>query len=319
MPCPQRADGPELVRALVVGYGSIGERHARILAEEGCDVAVVSGREVDPVRRFGSIAAAVEEHRPGYVVVANRTSEHRASLAELADAGHRGTVLVEKPLCEAPCEPPRTEFEHLFVGYNLRFHPGLSRLRELLDDERALSVQVYAGQYLPDWRPGRDYRTGYSAGRATGGGVLRDLSHEFDYLAWNFGSWRAVAATGGRLSSLEVECEDTVVALLELERCPAVALQLNYLDRQGRRTILVNTDRQTLELDLVSGRLQRTPSAGGDAETFAVDRDITYRAMHRAVLAGRHDDLCTAEQAQDVLRLIEAIERAMATRTWVSR
>lgn len=306
------------MRALVVGYGSIGSRHARILAEEGCDVAVVSGREVGPVRRFGSVAAAVAEHRPGYVVVANRTSEHCASLAELAAASQRGTVLVEKPLCEAPCELPRAGFEHLFVGYNLRFHPGLWRLRELLAGERVLSVQVYAGQYLPDWRPGRDYRSGYSAGRATGGGVLRDLSHELDYLQWMLGDWRAVAAAGGRLS-LEVECEDTVVALLELDGCPAVALQLNYLDRRGRRTVLVNTDRQTLELDLVAGRLVRTPSVDGDAESFAVDRDATYRAMHRAVLGGRHGDLCTAAQALDVLRLVEAAERAIATRTWVAR
>lgn len=280
---------------------------------------MVTRRDPGPRQRFGSVAAAVAAHGPGYVVIANRTSEHRKALSDLAAADHRGTVLVEKPLFESLCELPPMPFEHLFVGYNLRFHPGLQRLRSLLSEERVLSVQVYAGQYLPDWRPGRDYRDGYSTRESEGGGVLRDLSHELDYLTWIFGGWRAVTAAGGKLSRLEMDCEDTVVALLELEACPAVALQLNYLDRAGRRTIVVNTDRQTFELDLVAGRLSRAPSADGDREAFSVDRDTTYRDQHRAVLEGRHDDLCTLEQGQDTLRLIAAIERAMATRTWVGR
>jgi predicted dehydrogenase len=50
-----------------------------------------------------------------------------------------------------------------------------------------------------------------------------------------------------------------------------------------------------------------------------VGRDDTYRSQHRAVLEGRHEDLCTADQARDVLRLVEAVERAIATRSWVTR
>lgn len=318
MPGAPRAVARE-VRALVVGFGSIGERHARILGEEGCDVAVVSRREVGAARRFDSIAAAVGGHRPGYAVVANRTHEHRGALGELAAAGYRGTVLVEKPLSHGVGELPDHDFEHLFVGYNLRFHPGIQRLRRLLKDECVLSVQAYAGQYLPNWRPGRDYRSVYSAERLAGGGVLRDLSHELDYLSWLLGGWTAVAAAGGKLSSLEVDCEDTVVALLAFRACPAVVLQLNYLDRAGRRSILVNTDRHTVELDLAAGTLRRDPPAGGETERLSVERDDTYRSQHRAVLESRHEDLCTAGEARDVLHLVEALERAIATRAWVTR
>lgn len=307
------------MKALVVGFGSIGARHSRILEEEGCDLAVVSRHRFEHRHAYASIADAVVGHHPDYVVIANRTTEHRASLAELAVAGHTGPVLVEKPLCEAPCEVSGLPFECLYVGYNLRFHPALRRLRALIADDRVLTVQVYAGQYLPDWRPGRDYRTSSSASRSAGGGVLRDLSHELDYLTWMLGSWRAVAASGGRSGALEVDCEDSVVALLELERCPRVVVQLNYLDRVGRRSILVTGERRTLELDLVGGRLRRTSSHGDEIEDFAIERDQTYRDQHRAVLDGRHGDLCSAEEGLTVLHLVAALEEAMTNRRWVVR
>ena len=185
-----------------------------------------------------------------------------------------------------------------------------------------LSVQARVGQYLPDWRPGRDYRATYSGRRAEGGGVLRDLSHELDFLLWLFGGWTAATALGGTLSSLEIDSEDTVVALLALRDCPAVSLHLDYLDRGGRRSLLVQTDRRTLELDLVEGALRIDPpdaEGNGAPETFLVERDATYRDQHRAILEGRHDDLCGAGEAREVLRLIAALERALAERVWVTR
>ena len=40
------------------------------------------------------------------------------------------------------------------------------------------------GQYLPAWRPSRDYRETYTAQSAQGGGILLDASHEIDYVRW---------------------------------------------------------------------------------------------------------------------------------------
>jgi len=54
------------------------------------------------------------------------------------------------------------------IGYNMRFHPGLQILKELIDSEklgRVLWLNVEVGQYLPDWRPWQHYRESYSARR----------------------------------------------------------------------------------------------------------------------------------------------------------
>ena len=54
-------------RALVIGYGSAGARHAESLAALGLDVAVVSRRGLEANRSYSDLAAALESEAPDYV------------------------------------------------------------------------------------------------------------------------------------------------------------------------------------------------------------------------------------------------------------
>jgi predicted dehydrogenase len=307
------AAGRTRLSALVVGLGSIGERHARLLRSLGLDVAAVSRRTQGPaLPRHSTLAGALAAAMPDYVVVANETAAHRDTLVALADAGFSGRVLVEKPLFDRPASLPRAIFASLHVGYNLRFHPVLAELRRLLADDPPLSVQVYAGQHLSDWRPGRDYRATASASRAAGGGVLRDLSHELDYMIWLFGPCRRVAALGGCFGELGIDCDDVQALLLAFDRCPAATAQLNYLDRPGAREIVVNTARRTLRADLLRGTLR----VDGDERSFAFERDATYLDQHRAVLAGGDERLCSPAEGLAVVGLTAAAELASTSGAW---
>ena len=299
------------IDTLVIGLGSIGERHARLLTGMGRAVATVSRRGGgDHVDLEQALAVASAD----YVVIANETSAHAGTLAQLAAAGFRGRALVEKPLFAAPRALPANDFRGCFVGYNLRFHPALPRIRDLLAGRPALAACAYVGQFLPDWRPGRDHRETASASAKTGGGVLRDLSHELDYLLWLFGAWRRVAAVTVRSGTLDIGVEDAAAILMECERCAAVTVHLNYHHRPVARTLIVNASDHTYAVDLVGGRV----TADGKDERFDVARDDTYLAMHAAVIAGR-PGLCTADEGLAVVELIDAIERAAATGTWVNR
>ena len=303
-----------MTAALVVGLGSIGRRHARLLGELGLEVAAVSRRGDDALRCHASLADALERETPHYVVVANETASHRPTLLALAEAGFAGTVLVEKPLFDRPAPLPEHRFAGLYVGYNLRFHPLIAELKRLVADEPALSAQVYVGQYLPEWRPGRDYRATASASRAAGGGVLRDLSHELDYMSWIFGRCRQVAALGGRSGALDIDSDDVQALLLSFERCPIATAQLNYLDRQVAREIVVNTASRTIRADLVRGTLR----VNAEERRFPVERDATYLAQHRSALGNGRETLCTAEEGAATVALIDAAERAAAGRSWVA-
>lgn len=303
------------MKALVIGYGSIGSRHARVLSGLGCDTAILSRRSVDFPVVYGDIASALSGHQPEYLVVANPTNQHHETLAALAAAGYAGRVLVEKPLFQEFKPVPKNGFRSLSVAYNLRYHPLIQRLHDLLEGEVVLSVQAYVGQYLPDWRPGTDYRSSYSARGAEGGGVLRDLSHELDYLGWLCGTWSTMTAVGGHISALEIDSDDIFVLLMQTERCPAVSVQLSYLDRVVRRRISINTQRHAIEVDLVAGLLL----IDGEIESVVVERDHTYREMHRALMRGDLTALCSVEEGLATLQLIEAAERANRQKEWIRR
>jgi predicted dehydrogenase len=296
---------------LVVGLGSIGTRHVRVLNALGRRLATISRRQGGD---FPDLDRALAEGMPDYVVVATETAAHAETLESLARHGFSGTVLVEKPLLPDPGPLPAHAFDRLLVGYNLRFHPVLRRVAELLQGQRLLTAQAYVGQYLPDWRPGRDHRGTASASVAAGGGVLRDLSHEFDFLLWLLGDWRRVAALGGRLTDLTIDSDDAAVLLLECERCPAVSVQLNYFDRPGARDLIVNTERHTIRADLVRCVVE----VDGAAEHLPCARDDTYEALHRAALSGAAGP-CTAEEGLAVVSLISAAEQAVETKQWVQQ
>ena len=207
----------QLMNCLIIGYGSIGARHANILKEMWHSVHVVSKRDVKDFPCYKSIKEAVQNRDFDYVVISNETYNHYNSFIELNELGYSGKLLIEKPVFLEPRPTPQSDFENVFVAYNLRFHPVIQKLHEFLNGKEIYSIQVYVGQYLPDWRPGTDYTRSYSASKAQGGGVLRDLSHELDYINWIAGGWKRVAAIGGKFSDLQIDSDDVFVLLLEME------------------------------------------------------------------------------------------------------
>ena len=304
------------MKTLVIGYGSIGQRHARLLVELGCQVAVMSRRSIEFSPSYADLSEALACWQPDYVVVANRTSEHHQTIEALVQYGFQGRVLVEKPLFDKPSELPAHAFFQAAVAYNLRCHPLLTRLKSFLSDSANLfTASIYVGSYLPDWRPNTDYRQGYSAKKNEGGGVLRDLSHELDYALWLFGPWRKLTALCGHFSPLEIDSDDACSLLMETERCPLVSIHMNYLDRVPRREISVNTDQHTVRVDLIKNTLE----INGVQEVFSVARDDTYRAQHQAMLDGNVEGLCTLGEAMETLFTIETAEQAALSHRWIER
>ena len=298
---------------LVSGFGSIGQRHVRILREMGQKVHVFSRRKIQGEAYYQNLEAALSEVQPEYVVIANETSKHESTLKKVLSF-EVPKILVEKPLFSAAVEkPPENSKSHVSVAYNLRFHPLIQKLYSEIKNQTVLSVQIYVGQYLPDWRPQQDYRNSYSVSRAQGGGVLRDLSHELDYINWLFGPWQAISALGGHYSPLAGDSDDVFCLLLKMERCPVVSLQMNYLDRSGRREIIINTEEHTFYLDLVKQEYQKNKEP---VSSFSLERDETYRLQHSEMLKNQGKLCCTLSEGLDVLRMIDAAEKSASTEKW---
>jgi predicted dehydrogenase len=299
-----------LPKAIVVGLGSIGQRHAQVLTEIGCDVATVSRRGVGD---YTSIGGALAAARPGYAVVATETAGHAETLRELADAGFRGSVLVEKPIFAKVGPVVDYPFASVAVGYNLRFHPVMTALAEKLHARRAITVSAYVGQDIREWRPGRDHRMTASATIRAGGGVLRDLSHELDYLLWLFGPWRRVAALGGTSGARGIEVDDHIDLLLDMSGSQAVQVHMDYLDQPGIRRIRVNLQDETIDADILGGRLV----VNGKVDEYPSERDQSYKAMHLAAIDGS-SRVCSLPEGLAVMDLIDASERALHSQAWIS-
>lgn len=303
-----------MTRALVIGYGSIGTRHHRLLANMGLEVSVVSRRPTGASGFHKDMASAFADGAYDYVVIANETSQHAQTLCDLERFGHQGPVLIEKPLADDRRRLTGLKGGPYYVGYNLRFLPVLVALKQALAGHSILSAEICCGSWLPDWRPGRDYRETSSALLSAGGGVLNDLSHELDYAMWLLGPWHRLTAIGGRVSELQIETDDLQMILMETANCPAVSINLNYLDRQPRRYTIINTNRTTFVADLEAGTLL----AGNQLVPLeSVKIDETYRRQHRAILDGHGETACSYVHGLLVLDAIAAIQKAASESRWL--
>ena len=210
-------------RVLIVGLGSIGQRHlrlARVLLPDA-DIRVLRRQITNEFTEysdgcFTNINQAIV-FGPQIAIIASPAPFHIEIAQVLADSGVH--LLIEKPLSvstkgvEKLIETCNKQNSVLLIGYNLRYLPSLNHFRDLLEKRfigKVLSVRCETGQYLPSWRPNSDYRNGVSARHELGGGALLELSHELDYLNWIFGEIDWVKATLSRQSSLEIDVEDTV-------------------------------------------------------------------------------------------------------------
>ncbi len=301
-------------KCLVEGYGFMGEIHARLLREMGCEVACVSRRRDVPFPVFQSTEQAVRDFRPDIYIIASPTAAHIPCLQRLEQLGYANPVLVEKPLASHPGECNIQPSFPVFVAYNMRFAPVIVRLQEVLDGEAVVSARLSVGGYLPGWRPGRDYRGIYSTRRDMGGGVLRDLSHELDLARLLLGDVCRLTALVGKLGDLEMDCEDTVDMLMTTKKCRSVTIHLDCLDRNVHRFIALQTATRTIHVNLLRGTL----TVNGATEECTGKIHASYQCQLKKLLTGDHDGLCAWHDALAVMEMIALAEASSLRSTWVS-
>jgi predicted dehydrogenase len=306
-------------RFLILGCGSIGKRHlGNLLAAEAGEVIAFDVRpdRAEAVRaRFGvevftDLDAALDR-QPQVAFVTAPTSLHVPIAVQAAERGCH--LFIEKPLShtrdgvERLQELVRRQDLVTLVGCNLRFHPGLVAVKQLLEQGaigRVVAVRVEVGQYLPDWHPYEDYRQGYSARRDLGGGILLDAVHEIDYIRWLLGPVRSVACLAGTLSHLEIQTEDTAALLLRFTAGALGEVHLDYVQRVYSRTCHVIGDEGTVRWDYSAGEARVYRAASRAWETVANPAGWQPNQMYVDELA--HFLRCLDRQEQPALDVFDA-------------
>jgi predicted dehydrogenase len=292
------------MRALVVGLGSIGRRHARNWATLGLGPLSVCRRAgSEPheslgveAREFADLDAALNE-QPDVVFVTNPTSLHVETACTAVRSGAH--VFIEKPIGHELnrvadlLEQAKQRERQLMVGYNLRFHPGLMRIKELAQHHaigKLVSARAEMGEYLPDWHPWEDYRHGYSARRDLGGGPVLTFSHELDALCWILGAPRRVTGVATRASSLEVDTEDVAELVLQFADGPLASAHVDFVRRPPRRCLEMVGEEGVLRWEYDEGRLLHYAPATRQWRVEEDDRRFERNRMYLAEL--RHFVAC---------------------------
>lgn len=310
------------MKALIVGFGSIGRRHAANLQQ------LVPGIRLTALRRQceGVAPEGVElvydfetaiGRSPDVAVIASPTSMHLEALVHLLQAGI--PCYVEKPAVATRAQA--TALRQLladigsgpttFAGCNFRFLPSLTRLREMLQAGavgKLARAAIQVGQWLPDWRPDQDYRQTYSAHAQQGGGVVLDLIHEVDQVRWLLGEFDHVAAMAGHLSCLELNAEDTACALLGRDGGPFVTLSQDYVSRRRVRRYEFVGEEGTLIWDFTAGqlvRITRETEEAIDCGPMAYDVAATYVAAMREFIECAESGRKTSQDLEEGLKSTE--------------
>lgn len=225
------------MKILMIGLGSIGQRHLRNLSENfGKDAQFLAYRvrglqrtfsntmqiregisleEEFSIQSFSDLDAALAQ-KPDVVYVTNITSQHVPCAQKAVEAGC--DVFLEKPISydlegvDKLIETAEEKGSIVYVGFQNRFHPCLRRLKEIVDSKELgniISVQSEIGERLTTMHSYEDYAGTYMARKDQGGGVIMNQQiHELDYIQWIFGMPESVSSYNGKNSTLMLDVED---------------------------------------------------------------------------------------------------------------
>jgi predicted dehydrogenase len=322
----------------VVGCGSIGARHIKNLKILGVEDILAFDPRADRLAQIADRVGVTTvsnlregwEKEPDAVLIAAPTAMHLPIAFEAAERGIH--LFVEKPLANelAQVEELKRVIRNVglisFVACNLRFHPGLLAVRRLVHEQclgRVLSIRVEVGHYLPAWHPWEDYRSTYSAREDLGGGVILDAIHEIDYVRWLVGEVTGVFCLAGKLSSLEIDTEDSAALLLQFECGVIGEIHLDYVQRSYSRNCQAICEEGTIRWDYVDGTVRWYSAATGTWECFKQPQDWQPNQMYLdemrhflGCLAGSEAPQQDVVEAARVLAIALAAKASAAQRLW---
>lgn len=254
-----------MMNVLIIGLGSIAKKHIAALNSLIKDVQIYALRSgtaavhwegVTNIYSLNDLESAID-----FAIISNPTKLHAQYICDLAEM--KIPLFIEKPPLADLQGSEELKMKVIgsgimtYVACNLRFHPCIDFLHRFISensDKGVNEVNVYCGSYLPDWRPGQDFRKIYSANAAMGGGVHLDLFHELDYMHWIFGSPILVRCLKSGNSSLKIRAVDYANYVLEYDHFSASVI-LNYYRRDAKRSIEILFENETWTIDLLKNSI----------------------------------------------------------------
>lgn len=308
---------------LVIGCGSIGERHLRCFQRTGRAEVFACETRADLLQRittqhgvtgFAGLPAALAARKYSGIVICTPAQTHLA--LALDGLGHDAGLLIEKPLDTrldaVPAVREAVARAGKFVGVAFVFHlmPWIQEPRELLRGGglgRPLQLSVVTGQHFPTYRPA--YREIYYARHETGGGAIQDmLPHLVNAAEWLVGPATRVYCDARHQALEGVNVEDTV-NLSAHHGDVLASYALNQFQAPNETMFQISCERGSVRIELHRQRWGVFRHDDGDWTWHPappLERDDLFVAQANAFLdglEGRPTPLATLDEAEQTLRL----------------
>jgi predicted dehydrogenase len=280
---------------LLIGYGSIGKLHHKILSsfKKVNKVDVVTKQILENKTTYKNISYISNLNNYDYFIIANETYKHFEILKFIDKKVKEKIILVEKPLFKDYKKyKPNNK---VVVAYNLRFHPIIHFLKK----QNLIYLNAMVGQDLRQWRDTK-YTQNYSARKEFGGGVLRDLSHEIDYVQYLAGNITTLKSIKDKKSNLKIDVEDIVVATGKTTHS-IINFSMDYISKVPFRQIIAHTKNKTYICDLIQNKIN-----GKTLKT--IDKNYTYKKMHQDILNYNFKKACTYKEGIETMKIIKRVE-----------
>lgn len=253
----------------IIGFGSIGKRHLinidQVFKKRGIEYSVDLIRRKTSIEIDKSIAKLVsnifteDEDIPNdydVIFITNPTHLHFDTIKKYSSKSKN--MFIEKPVFDKVL----VDLKDLnlnpdgiyYVACPLRYTEVIQYVKNEVDLNDIFSVRAICSSYLPDWRPGIDYRNTYSAHLEQGGGVSIDLIHEWDYLMYLFGKPKDIKNFHGKYSNLEIDSDDLSIYIAEYEKMLA-EVHLDYFGRKTVRELQIFTHKDTIIVDILNSQI----------------------------------------------------------------
>lgn len=313
---------------LIIGTGSIGERHLRcFLATQRARVAFC---EPNPERRqqvldqyskqglnseFASLEDALKQQHFDGAVICTPAHTHIAIAHQLLDK--KVAILLEKPLCTDYSEVPpllkriQQERHIAHVAYIYRSLTFMQQLRQaVLTGEFGSPKQIVivSGQHFPTFRPA--YRDIYYNNHATGGGAIQDaLTHAIHGAEWLDGPICSLSCHAQHQVLEGVEVEDTVNLIAQNRNQTLLNFSLNQFQAPNESYWFVHCPGGSYRAEPHNARIGKL--ALGETEwqwqTLPTEeRDAAFTRQAHSFLdaiEGQDTPLATVDEAAQTLRV----------------
>ena len=297
------------MKVLIIGYGSIGKKHHKVLKKISSKFIfrICSKFNLNSKLKIQLNKKEIQNYDPDYIIISSETHLHFQHLKFVNNILKNKFMLIEKPLYQSKRIGKYLNLQNkVFVAYNLRFDPMIIYLKRYFTKnkiKKLLTLTVYCGSYLPNWRKSNDYSKSYSADPRRGGGVELDLSHEFDYIKWIFGDFQTIKRINKKISSLNIKSNDLLIYLARLSNNKYLNLTLNYFSKIDQRFMIIETNDLSMEVDLINRyiKYKSINSLSPKIKKFKKIKNISYLKMHQSFTKKNYKNLCSYDQATKIL------------------